>query len=69
MLRDTRPIVLRTADGLSLTADAWLTPTPASAAVMAARDLAPRVVVVGASLGAVARAPLRGRRRRLWPAW
>jgi pimeloyl-ACP methyl ester carboxylesterase len=54
MLRDTRPIVLRTADGLSLTADAWLTPTPASAAVVAARDLAPRVVVVGASLGAVA---------------
>ena len=112
MLRDTRPIALRTADGLSLTADAWLTPTPASAAVVlvhgftahrndpavvstahelrgegyavvtydmrghgeseglctlgdlekldvaaavvAARDLAPRVVVVGASLGAVA---------------
>ena len=112
MLRDTRPIALRTADGLSLTADAWLTPTPAAAAVVlvhgftahrndpavvstahelrgegyavvtydmrghgeseglctlgdlekldvaaavvAARDLAPRVVVVGASLGAVA---------------
>jgi pimeloyl-ACP methyl ester carboxylesterase len=109
--RDTRGLTLRTADGLTLAADAWLTPTPAAAvvlvhgftahrhdpavistahelrdeghavvtydmrghgesdglctlgdlerldvaaAVLAARDLAPRVVVVGASLGAIA---------------
>jgi pimeloyl-ACP methyl ester carboxylesterase len=110
--RDTRPLVLRTADGLELAADAWLPPTPAdaavvlvhgftahrhdptvvstahelrdegyavvtydmrghgeseglctlgdlekldvAAAVVAARDLATRVVVVGASLGAIA---------------
>ncbi|MFO7279939.1 MAG: alpha/beta fold hydrolase [Thermoanaerobacterales bacterium] len=112
MPRDTRPLTLRTADGLSLAADAWLTPTAASSAVVlvhgftahrrdpsvvaaahelrdaghavltydmrghgesdglctlgdrealdvaaaavAARDLAPRVVLVGASLGAIA---------------
>jgi pimeloyl-ACP methyl ester carboxylesterase len=112
MPRDVRPLVLRTADGLSLAADAWLTPEPAgavvvlvhgllgsrhnpsviamahelraegqavvtfdmrghgeseglctlgdlerldvAAAVVAARDLAPRVVLVGASLGAIA---------------
>jgi pimeloyl-ACP methyl ester carboxylesterase len=110
--RDVRPLVLRTADGLSLAADAWLTRDPAAtavvlvhgltghrhhptvvamahelraeghavitydmrghgeseglctlgdlerldvaAAVIAARDLAPRVVLVGASLGAIA---------------
>jgi pimeloyl-ACP methyl ester carboxylesterase len=112
MPRDVRPLVLRTADGLSLAADAWLTQDPANAAVVlvhglgghrhsptvvamahelraeghavvsydmrghgesdglctlgdlerldvaaaavAARDLAPRVVLVGASLGAIA---------------
>jgi pimeloyl-ACP methyl ester carboxylesterase len=112
MPRDSCPLVLRTADGLLLAADAWLTSTPApaavvlahgftahrndrtvvstahalrgegyavvtydmrghgeseglctlgdlekldvAAAVVAARDLAPRVVVVGASLGAIA---------------
>jgi pimeloyl-ACP methyl ester carboxylesterase len=110
--RDVRPLVLRTADGLALVADAWLTREPATsavvlvhgfaghrhdatvvamahelradghavitydmrghgeseglctlgdlerldvaAAVLAARDLAPRVVLVGASLGAIA---------------
>jgi uncharacterized protein len=110
--RDVRPLELRTADGLSLVADAWLTPEPSTsavvlvhgfgchrrdgtvvamahelragghavitydmrghgesgglctlgdlerldvaAAVVAARDLAPRVVLVGASLGAIA---------------
>ena len=112
MPRDVRPLVLRTADGLALVADAWLTHEPATAAVVlvhgfaghrhdstvvamahelraeglgvitydmrghgeseglctlgdlerldvaaavvAARDLAPRVVLVGASLGAIA---------------
>jgi uncharacterized protein len=112
MPRDVRPLVLRSADGLSLAADAWLPPDPAVAAVVlvhglgghrhspsvvsmahelradghavvsfdmrghgeseglctlgdlerldvaaatvAARDLAPRVVLVGASLGAIA---------------
>lgn len=112
MPRDTRPLTLRTADGLALAADAWLTPAPAASAVVlvhgfaadrrdpsvvaaahelrdaghavltydmrghgeseglctlgdreafdvaaatvAARDLAPRVVLVGASLGAIA---------------
>ncbi len=112
MPRDTRPLTLRTADGIDLAADAWLTPEPATSAVVlvhgftahrrdpsvvamahelraaghavvaydmrghgesqglctlgdrealdvaaatvAARDLAPRVVVVGASLGAIA---------------
>jgi pimeloyl-ACP methyl ester carboxylesterase len=110
--RDVRPLVLSTADGLALVADAWLTREPATAAVVvvhgfaghrhdatvvamahelraeglcvlaydmrghgeseglctlgdlerldvaaavaAARDLAPRVVLVGASLGAIA---------------
>jgi pimeloyl-ACP methyl ester carboxylesterase len=110
--RDVRPLVLRTADGLDLVADAWLMRDPAAsavvlvhgfgghrhdatvvamahklradghvvitydmrghgeseglctlgdlerldvaAAVVAARDLAPRVVLVGASLGAIA---------------
>jgi pimeloyl-ACP methyl ester carboxylesterase len=110
--RDVRPLVLRTADGLGLEADAWLSRDPAvaavvlvhglgghrhsptvvamahelraeghavvsydmrghgesdglctlgdlerldvAAAVVAARDLAPRVVLVGASLGAIA---------------
>jgi pimeloyl-ACP methyl ester carboxylesterase len=110
--RDVRPLVLRTADGLDLEADAWLTRDPAvsavvlvhgfgghrhdatvvamahelradghavitydmrghgeseglctlgdlerldvAAAVAAARDLAPRLVLVGASLGAIA---------------
>jgi alpha-beta hydrolase superfamily lysophospholipase len=110
--RDVRPFALRTADGLTLAADAWLTREPATAAVVlvhgfgghrhdatvvamahelraeghavitydlrghgeseglctlgdlerldvaaavvAARDLAPRVVLVGASLGAIA---------------
>lgn len=112
MPRDVRALVLRTADGLSLAADAWLTREPAAAAVVlvhgfgghrhsstvvalahelraeghavvtldlrghgesgglctlgdkegldvaaavvAARDLASRVVLVGASLGAIA---------------
>jgi uncharacterized protein len=112
MPRDTQALTLRTADGLALAADAWLTPEPATSAVVlvhgftahrgdpsvvamahelraaghavvtydmrghgeseglctlgdlerldvaaatvAARDLAPRVVVVGASLGAIA---------------
>jgi pimeloyl-ACP methyl ester carboxylesterase len=112
MPRDVQPLVLRTADGLCLVADAWLTPEPATsavvlvhgfgghrhdatvvamahelraeghavitydmrghgeseglctlgdlerldvaAAVAAAQDLAPRVVLVGASLGAIA---------------
>jgi pimeloyl-ACP methyl ester carboxylesterase len=110
--RDVRALVLRTADGLSLAADAWLTREPAAAAVVlvhgfgghrhnstvvamahelraeghavvtfdmrghgeseglctlgdmerldvaaavvASRDLAPRVILVGASLGAIA---------------
>jgi pimeloyl-ACP methyl ester carboxylesterase len=110
--RDVRPLVLRTADGLDLAADTWLTQDPAisavvlahgfgghrhdatvvamahelradghavitydmrghgeseglctlgdlerldvAAAVAAARDLAPRLVLVGASLGAIA---------------
>lgn len=112
MPRDVQPLVLRTADGLDLVADAWLTPEPAAsavvlvhgiggrrhdatlvamahelradghavitydmrghgeseglctlgdlerldvaAAVVAARERAPRVVLVGASLGAIA---------------
>jgi alpha-beta hydrolase superfamily lysophospholipase len=124
--RDVRPLVLRTADGLSLAADAWLTRDPAAtavvlvhgltghrhhptvvamahelraeghavitydmrghgeseglctlgdlerldvaAAVVAARDLAPRVVLVGASLGAIAVLRYASTIPR-WPAW
>lgn len=112
MPRDVRPLTLHTTDGVDLAAEAWLTPAPATTAVVlahgftahrrdpsvvatahelraaghavvvydmrghgesdglctlgdrealdvaaavgAARDLAPRVVVVGASLGAIA---------------
>ena len=39
MPRDVRALVLRTADGLSLAADAWLTQEPADAAVVLVHGL------------------------------